>query len=207
LHGALVSCALLAGPALLDPGIVREPKIWILVGVAVLATAFQPAYRATEGARTRYDRLSAVQIVWSVFLVQEAALLEAALGLHPAALTWTPLSFVALTLMLVGLLVRSWAVETLGRYFTWNVDVQDDQPLVRSGPYALVRHPSYTGALLTWFCSTLYLHSYWAALLALLLFPLAFGRRIGLEERLLAVRLDGYDAYRGEVRAVIPWLL
>lgn len=207
LHGLLVSAFLLAVPVLVEPGILRETKVWVLVAVGVLATVFQPSYSATERARTPEDRWSAVQIVWSVFVVQEMALLDVVWGRHPDGLAWTSLSLIALALMLSGLLLRSWAVLTLGSYFTWNVEVRDDQRVVRSGPYALVRHPSYTGAVLTWFCSTVFLQSLWAALLALLLFPLAFGRRIVLEERLLSARLEGHDAYCKDVRAVIPWLL
>src|SRR5262249_54659966 len=48
----------------------------------------------------------------------------------------------------LGLAIRVWAVATLGRAFRTTVEVDADQPVVDSGPYRWVRHPSYTGLLL-----------------------------------------------------------
>ncbi|KAI0648787.1 hypothetical protein C8Q79DRAFT_903887 [Trametes meyenii] len=47
-----------------------------------------------------------------------------------------------------GAILRLWCFRTLGRHFTFEVVVADDQRLVISGPYAFVRHPSYTGMIL-----------------------------------------------------------
>lgn len=41
-----------------------------------------------------------------------------------------------------------WCHRALGRFFTWQVTIRDDHELVTSGPYTLVRHPSYLGWLL-----------------------------------------------------------
>ena len=60
---------------------------------------------------------------------------------------WTTF-VVGLVLVWAGVALRQWAVWTLGRFFTWQVIVRRDHELVTSGPYAFVRHPSYTGWLL-----------------------------------------------------------
>jgi protein-S-isoprenylcysteine O-methyltransferase Ste14 len=54
---------------------------------------------------------------------------------------------VALPLMWVGIGFRLWAIHTLGRFFRGVVHVQADHEVVRDGPYRVLRHPSYTGAL------------------------------------------------------------
>ncbi|KAI0764002.1 hypothetical protein BD413DRAFT_641857 [Trametes elegans] len=46
---------------------------------------------------------------------------------------------------LTGGALRAWCYRSLGRFFNWQLSVQDDHRLVTSGPYALVRHPSYLG--------------------------------------------------------------
>lgn len=41
-----------------------------------------------------------------------------------------------------------WSHRTLGRFFTWELSVQDGHRLLTVGPYAIVRHPSYLGLAL-----------------------------------------------------------
>ncbi|SBV50890.1 transcriptional regulator [Xanthomonas bromi] len=50
-----------------------------------------------------------------------------------------------------GLALRVWAMQVLARWFTVDVAIQPDHPLVRRGPYRWLRHPSCTGALLTFY--------------------------------------------------------
>jgi protein-S-isoprenylcysteine O-methyltransferase len=52
-------------------------------------------------------------------------------------------------LMVVGLTTRLWALTTLGRFFTMPITLAADHRIVRDGPYRWLRHPSYTGGLLT----------------------------------------------------------
>ena len=63
----------------------------------------------------------------------------------PLPLALTPLSALACALAISGGVIRGWCHATLGRFFTWEVAVRDGHELITSGPYALVRHPSYTG--------------------------------------------------------------
>ena len=48
-----------------------------------------------------------------------------------------------------GMAFRLWAVLTLGRFFRTSVLVHDDHTLVARGPYRVLRHPSYTGLIVT----------------------------------------------------------
>ena len=82
--------------------------------------------------------------------------------------------------------------------------VQEDQDVIRDGPYRFVRHPSYTGAYLTYCGTALFLHAWYSAAAAALLLPLAFHRRIHHEEKHLSQHLDGYGAYQREVPALLP---
>ena len=63
------------------------------------------------------------------------------------------------------------AIKTLGRFFTFDVRVVEDQHIVTSGPYKLVRHPSYTGMMLAFAGMGLALGN-WLSLLVLIVLPM-----------------------------------
>ena len=206
MQGILIAGAIVALPFYLRPAIIKEVQILILVGIGILATVFQPAYRATEGSRTAEDEGTAVQIVWSVYFVHLAGLLEATVLRYPESFRFNLVTVLGLVGMIAGLVVRSWAVYELGKFFTWNVEIQEGQTVIKTGPYRFVRHPSYTGAFLTSFCSPIFLHSWYAAALAGPVLAIAFLRRIRNEEALLKKELPGYDDYIRTTKALIPGL-
>jgi protein-S-isoprenylcysteine O-methyltransferase Ste14 len=74
------------------------------------------------------------------------------LGLQIAAVVWSSpraleLSIAGAALMVLGGGLRLWAIRTLGDSFRTEHEVHEGQRLVRSGPYALTRHPSELGLL------------------------------------------------------------
>lgn len=85
------------------------------------------------------------------------------------------------------------------RYASRVVEVEQEQSVISSGPYAVVRHPMYVGVILMYVFSPLVLGSYWAMLPALLIIPL-LAARIRNEEDVLARDLPGYTAYMQQVK-------
>jgi protein-S-isoprenylcysteine O-methyltransferase Ste14 len=79
------------------------------------------------------------------------------------------------------------------------IEVGDDQKVVATGPYALVRHPMYIGALVMLVGVPLALGSLWGLLTIV---PMVFVLVIRLldEERFLAKNLAGYSEYQSKVR-------
>jgi len=108
------------------------------------------------------------------------------------------LAWCGMALMLAGLLLRWWSVRTLGRWFTVDLAVRAEQELVRHGPYRLLRHPSYTGALLTVLGFAVGTGQLAAGLVALLPVAAAFLWRIRIEEAMLARAFP--DAWPAHVR-------
>ncbi len=84
-------------------------------------------------------------------------------------------------------------------YTRGTIEVSDQQKVVSSGPYALVRHPMYSGALFMLVFSALALGS-WAALLCTIPLILVIAARAVDEERFLDDNLPGYTEYRHKVR-------
>jgi protein-S-isoprenylcysteine O-methyltransferase Ste14 len=71
--------------------------------------------------------------------------------------------------------------------------------VVSTGPYALVRHPMYSGAVLFCTGAALLLGSWWGVLISPV-FAVLFGIRIGIEERMLVADLPDYADYAARVR-------
>lgn len=86
------------------------------------------------------------------------------------------------------------------------VEVQEDQQVVDTGLYGVVRHPMYLGVLVLFLSMPLVLGSV-AALLPFLLVPWVLVQRIRNEEQVLETGLPGYADYRKKVRyRLIPFL-
>ncbi len=132
-----------------------------------------------------------------------------AFRLPAADIRWHPAVFFGLgiALLLAGVALRLYAMRTLGRFFTRRVAIHTGQVVVQNGPYRLIRHPSYTGALVTLLGLGLALTN-WASLIAVLIIPaIGFLYRIPIEERALAEALgDPYREYMHRTRRLIPFI-
>ncbi len=132
-----------------------------------------------------------------------------AAGFPAATITWQPVVvFVAgIGLLLLGVALRWYSIWTLGRYFTPEVAVSTDQTVVQRGPYRLVRHPAYSGTLLTMLGIGLATGN-WASLIALMACVCAgYSYRVQVEETALVRTLgQPYLDYMRRTRRFIPLL-
>jgi protein-S-isoprenylcysteine O-methyltransferase Ste14 len=81
-----------------------------------------------------------------------------------------------------------------------------DHRIVETGPYGLVRHPIYTGILLSFYASLL-LRPGWLGLAAAVVMTFSFVVKLRLEERFLSAELgvEAYAAYRKRVPMLVPF--
>jgi protein-S-isoprenylcysteine O-methyltransferase Ste14 len=112
---------------------------------------------------------------------------------------------VGLAIMWAGLLLRVWAIASLGAAFRTTVEIDEDQRLVDRGPYRWVRHPSYTGLMLI---TSGYgvVSATWPSLAAAIALPLVvLARRIQIEEQALVASMgDSYRHYQARTKRLIP---
>jgi protein-S-isoprenylcysteine O-methyltransferase Ste14 len=110
--------------------------------------------------------------------------------------------------MIGGVLLRQWSIAILGRFFSMLVSIQERQSIVRAGPYRYIRHPSYTGALLTLTGIGLAIQSWGAVLILMLIFGVVYGYRIFIEEEALITHVgEEYIAYIKKTKMLIPFVL
>ncbi|NNJ62645.1 MAG: isoprenylcysteine carboxylmethyltransferase family protein [Dactylosporangium sp.] len=106
-----------------------------------------------------------------------------------------------------GLLLRWWSFLALGKYFTVVVKTSDDQPVVDSGPYRVLRHPSYTGLLLAFAGAGLMLGNWVSTVGAVGPTLIALLYRLRIEERALTTTLgDRYREFAASRARLIPYV-
>lgn len=129
---------------------------------------------------------------------------------------WLGMSFVpanyavqiaGLAATMAGCLFALWARLTLGGNWSSKATVKEGHELIVKGPYALARHPIYTGLLLAAVGTALAVAE-WRCILGFVLILLALIVKMSQEERLMMETFPKtYPRYRQRVKAVIPWVI
>jgi protein-S-isoprenylcysteine O-methyltransferase Ste14 len=176
--------------------------IWIAWVASWIAAAFWSS-RAEKRARS-----------WEMGIYR-AAIVAGTVLLTPWAartLAATPLwdvgdngAYALAALTLAGLSFAWWARIHLGRLWSGSITRKEDHRVIDTGPYALVRHPIYTGLILALFATAI-AQATALALAGAALIALGFWLKARAEERFLAAELgaDAYGAYRRRVPMLIP---
>ena len=115
---------------------------------------------------------------------------------------------VGVALILLGSLLRRSCWRTLGQYFTGDVRARPDQPVIRAGPYRLVRHPSYTAGMMMFIGIGLALGSWFSFALLTIATIATYGYRVVIEERALLDTIgEAYRSYTRETKRFIPYIV
>jgi protein-S-isoprenylcysteine O-methyltransferase Ste14 len=142
------------------------------------------------------------------WVILQFALMAVAAGgwLLPGRPDSRPLQILGGVLGVLGLLLTGWAYRTLGRSFTVYPVPRAEGELVESGPFRLVRHPTYGGGLLV-FTGISLAHGL-LGLVGTAALAVVWWHKSELEERVLTARFAGYADYRKRVRRrLLPWLV
>jgi protein-S-isoprenylcysteine O-methyltransferase Ste14 len=115
------------------------------------------------------------------------------------------LQYIGFILFGAGIILREWAIYVLGKHFTIRVQVRKEANLITYGPYRIVRHPSYTGTLLTMVGIAIAAGTWFGALFALVLKLIAYRYRINVEEEALRQAFGSeWDDYKKRTWRLIP---
>ena len=108
--------------------------------------------------------------------------------------------------VLAGYILIVW-VLMVNRFASAIIEIHQDQRIIDTGPYKIVRHPMYTGGLIFIVFTPLALGSWWALIPFLICYPAALVLRIRTEEKFLITRLTGYEEYCRKTKyRLIPYL-
>ncbi|HVS61331.1 MAG TPA: isoprenylcysteine carboxylmethyltransferase family protein, partial [Gemmatimonadaceae bacterium] len=184
------------------------PFVWpyALFYWAVYVWTFLPEWKIVQDARKSAKRADSkdrgsinfiITVQWiALFIAYPIAFVRAWSFPERAQL---PLFVVGVLMLLSGSLLRRYCWRTLGKYFTGDVQARRDQPVIRSGPYRWVRHPSYTGGMMMFIGLGLTLGSWVSVALLTIATIAAYGYRIVVEERVLLDTIgEPYESYMKE---------
>lgn len=111
-------------------------------------------------------------------------------------------------LMGFGMTVRWLAITTLGKYFTFNIIIQPDHHLIRTGIYKYIRHPSYAGLLLVFCGMGLYFLNWLSLVILVVPITAVLLYRIYIEEQLMRKAFGKfYIDYCAKTKRLIPGLI
>ena len=178
---------------------------WILFAVIWLLAAFatkQTVYKESMLQRLRYI----IPLLLGWLLLAKGHRLSDPLNhrviAHVDALAW-----IGTVLCIAGLAFCIWARFTLGRNWSGVVTLKAGHELITAGPYALVRHPIYTG-LLVMFVGTIIVQGHVAGIVGLPLVFVSLWIKLRYEERVMLEKFpDEYAAYQRRVKRLIPFVL
>jgi protein-S-isoprenylcysteine O-methyltransferase Ste14 len=181
---------------------------WTAYTIWVVPELFWSVTKRPGAGAQKRDRGSYLGIILALYagLGADFAL---AFRLPQARIMWHPIVFfyLGIFLMLAGIAFRFYAMRTLGRFFTYAVAVRKEQTVVQAGPYRCIRHPSYSGALVTLIGLGLALGN-WAGLLALICaMMIGYGYRMHVEESALVAGIGApYEEYRQRTKRLVPFI-
>lgn len=195
-------------PLLGKPSLILNGKILFIIAGSICMWLTQPAVTVKETSdKKSSDRFSVVLILlmslvsvvvpvvdWAYFTTRQNS--------------FGFLTVLGVIMIIIGISFRAWAVNSLGKYFTATVQIKDGHRLVKTGPYRIVRHPSYTGAFLAIIAGGVILESLTGFIISCIAMIIAYYVRISIEEKELLARFDNeYKAYKLDTKMIIPYVL
>jgi protein-S-isoprenylcysteine O-methyltransferase Ste14 len=112
-----------------------------------------------------------------------------------------------LAVLLLGRLLRKHCWKMLGQHFTGDVKASADQPVIESGAYRWVRHPSYTGGILMYLGTGIALTNWLSTIIMFVAGAAGYVYRVYVEERALQANLGGrYQEYMRRTKRFVPFV-
>src|SRR5262245_47823565 len=191
-------------------------QAWVFMAVFIAASAFVTVYLAIHDPKLlerrmkvgpRAEKEPAQKIIMVLATLGFIAMLVFPVLDHRFGWSSVPASVSVLGDALIALaFLFIFFVFKENSYGASTIQVAEGQTVISTGPYALVRHPMYAGALVMLIGTPLALGSWWGLFIFILISPVLIWRLLD-EERFLRQNLPGYTEYQTKVKyRLLPFI-
>lgn len=200
----LFTVIILFGPGIfINSSIAFHWQLWVVIIATVIMFASQPKLNKSDFINPN-DKFSMLGISIMAILVTNMSVIEWALSSERSSIL-NAIDGVSFFMIFGGLAFRIYAIKTLKEYFSNASEIQPKHQLFDTGIYAVIRHPSYTGAIFTIVGTIIWLKSWNTFSFSLILIGLAYSYRIIQEEKMLTKHFgEKYRIYRQQTGALLP---
>ncbi|HEX8357634.1 MAG TPA: isoprenylcysteine carboxylmethyltransferase family protein [Segetibacter sp.] len=189
------------------PALIFNPKILIIIAGSVCVWLTQPAFSFAESNEKKQSDKSSVLLILLMSLISGVIPIVDWAYANTDKNNFSWLTITGVVMIISGILFRTWSVRTLGKYFTPTVQIKEEHQLINSGPYKIVRHPSYFAAFLSIAGAAVLLESAAGLVVSLVAMGYAYYVRIGIEEEKLVEHFGArYSAYMQQTKRIIPFV-
>jgi protein-S-isoprenylcysteine O-methyltransferase Ste14 len=169
----------------------------VIIAANVALWLFQPSVTAKEtNEHKSKDGYSVITILIMSVLSTITPIIDWAYLPHQSE-PLTAVTIAGFIMLWTGVLLRNYSIKILGKHFT----------ATTSGPYGIIRHPSYLGALLAMMGSAIFLNSLIGVTVSFIAMMIAYTIRIQAEEKVLKSLFGNvYTEYQQKTKKIIPFL-
>jgi protein-S-isoprenylcysteine O-methyltransferase Ste14 len=162
--------------------------------------------RSKSTDRQNEDKNS-ISIIWVTIIVASSLAVLISIKTHLPIYSNSSVQYVGVVIIFIGIIIRLFAVFTLGRFFTVDVTIRQDHKIKKDGLYKYLRHPSYLASLVSFIGMGLTFNNWLSFLLLVVAILIAFLYRIKIEERVLIQHFGSeYIEYKKATNALIPFI-
>jgi protein-S-isoprenylcysteine O-methyltransferase Ste14 len=170
--------------------------IWVGSELAVMVL------KHARGNASRRDRGS-LALLWGGITI--ATFLGARFSSYQPTVIAAETFWIGLGLIIAGIVIRAIAIATLWRYFTVDVSIREGHQLVDRGLYRVIRHPAYTGSLLSFIGLGIAFRNWVSVAIIATGTIIGFSYRIAIEEGALIEHFgERYRGYMHRTKRLIP---
>lgn len=194
-------------------GTVKYPNGWLfmstmflpilIIGSILLVKAPTLLEKRLNGTEMDKGQDAVVKASGLVFVASfTVSSLDFRLGFSPLPFS---ISIIGAFTLLISYMLY-WHVLKENEFLSRTIEIQDNQHVIDTGPYGIVRHPMYSATTIMFLSIPIVLGSL-SGFLTMLIYPFLLSIRIKKEERFLSDNLEGYSVYLGKVKyRIIPFI-